>query len=155
MVDWSGVPRDWFQEQLAHFLFSPRGAKYKLNFQFQGDLQCGQPAPKYAQSLSSQSYSTIKLSAQHLYRNGVLKILSMPSLADNSSFILGAHTELTATDLKKLILSSVPPPESTVLIVSFLGPSVMSHDYDICHFLAMLRSILILCLCCPGFVVAC
>jgi hypothetical protein len=53
MVDWSGVPRDWFQEQLAHFLFSPRGAKYKLNFQFQGDLQCGQPAPKYAQSLSS------------------------------------------------------------------------------------------------------
>ena len=35
-----------FQEHLAHFLFSPLGAKYRSLFKFEGDLTCGQPAPE-------------------------------------------------------------------------------------------------------------
>jgi hypothetical protein len=52
-IDWSVLQHDWFQDQLTHFLFSPRGAKYRLNFQFQDELQCGKPAPR-SHSISQQ-----------------------------------------------------------------------------------------------------
>ena len=35
-----------FHRHLAHFLHSPRGAKYRPMFRFQGELVCGQPAPQ-------------------------------------------------------------------------------------------------------------
>ena len=44
--DWSSLDEDMFHEKLSHFLFSPMGAKYRIMFKFEGDLVCGEPAPR-------------------------------------------------------------------------------------------------------------
>ena len=44
--DWSNLDEDMFHEKLSHFLFSPMGAKYRIMFKFEGDLVCGEPAPR-------------------------------------------------------------------------------------------------------------
>eukprot|EP00090_Calanus_glacialis_P005513 TRINITY_DN14271_c0_g1_i1.p1 TRINITY_DN14271_c0_g1~~TRINITY_DN14271_c0_g1_i1.p1 ORF type:complete len:913 (+),score=178.94 TRINITY_DN14271_c0_g1_i1:65-2740(+) len=43
--EWNMLNETMFQEKLSHFLFAPMGAKYRLMLKFDGDLQCGQPAP--------------------------------------------------------------------------------------------------------------
>ena len=35
-----------FHSSLSHFLFSPAGAKYRIMFKFEGELECGAPAPR-------------------------------------------------------------------------------------------------------------
>ena len=43
--EWNMLNETMFQEKWSHFLFAPKGAKYRLMLKFDGDLQCGQPAP--------------------------------------------------------------------------------------------------------------
>ena len=43
-----GFPFSLLYKSIAlQFLFSPPGAKYRLNFKFAEELKCGQPAPRY------------------------------------------------------------------------------------------------------------
>jgi len=44
-VDWENISEDYFLQKLTQFLYSPRGAKYKTQFKFSSNLQCGQLAP--------------------------------------------------------------------------------------------------------------
>jgi len=45
-VDWDNIEENFFRSKLSQFLFSPPGAKYRLNFKFADELKCGQPAPR-------------------------------------------------------------------------------------------------------------
>ena len=45
--DWRNITDEYFQSKLSQFLFSPVGAKYRLNFLFEGELECGKPAPRW------------------------------------------------------------------------------------------------------------
>ena len=47
---WDKLNHTQFQSQLSHFLFSPSGAKYRIQFQWAGQLECGRPAPPVAVS---------------------------------------------------------------------------------------------------------
>jgi predicted RND superfamily exporter protein len=43
---WAAMDEGTFRRHLAHFLFSPPGARYRAVFSFNGSLVCGQPAPR-------------------------------------------------------------------------------------------------------------
>ena len=42
---WKGMTEKEFRGKLSQFLFSPSGAKYKPQFKFSGELQCGKDSP--------------------------------------------------------------------------------------------------------------
>ena len=42
----ANVTQEFFDARLTQFLFSPTGAKFMDKFVFDGDIKCGQPAPK-------------------------------------------------------------------------------------------------------------
>ena len=44
--EWASLNETTFHERLAHFLFAPMGAKYRIMIKFDGDLKCGHPAPQ-------------------------------------------------------------------------------------------------------------
>eukprot|EP00092_Neocalanus_flemingeri_P040503 GFUD01044108.1.p1 GENE.GFUD01044108.1~~GFUD01044108.1.p1 ORF type:complete len:1044 (-),score=198.42 GFUD01044108.1:97-3228(-) len=44
-VDWENITEEYFLKKLTQFLYSPRGAKYKNQFKFSSNLECGQLAP--------------------------------------------------------------------------------------------------------------
>ena len=42
----ANVTKEFFQEKLTQYLFSPKGAIYMNQFNFEGEIRCGQPAPE-------------------------------------------------------------------------------------------------------------
>jgi len=56
-VDWENISEEYFLKKLTQFLYSPRGAKYKTQFKFSNQLECGQLAPSVL--VSSINYQHI------------------------------------------------------------------------------------------------
>ena len=63
---WEEMGREDFSQNISTFLFSPLGARFKMDFKFEKPLECGSPAPQIVATRCRVTYQIFSGPHEHL-----------------------------------------------------------------------------------------
>eukprot|EP00090_Calanus_glacialis_P022071 TRINITY_DN34049_c0_g1_i2.p1 TRINITY_DN34049_c0_g1~~TRINITY_DN34049_c0_g1_i2.p1 ORF type:complete len:564 (-),score=121.57 TRINITY_DN34049_c0_g1_i2:171-1631(-) len=139
---WEHITPEYFQQKLSQFLHSPRGAKYKSQFKFSGDLRCGEPAPPVLVSIINYQHGNLE-SASHWVP--AMDWVNMVTENMNISFNEGSAGGVfpLALGYSNWIVDKVIGQE----IYQNMGSSLVAIFFTVLVFLASIRCSIMVILC--------